>query len=57
MANETKQPRPAQGKKIRRIRIGLNVLVQIALILFLAAMVNSIAFKRYARWDFSRDQK
>src|SRR6266513_4453162 len=57
MANETKQPRPAQGKKIRRIRIGLNVLIQIALILFLAAMVNSIAFKRYARWDFSRDQK
>src|SRR6266480_4409785 len=57
MANETKQPRPAQGKKIRRIRIGLNVLVQIALILFLVAMVNSIAFKHYARWDFSRDQK
>src|SRR6266487_5107077 len=57
MANETKQPRPAQGKKIRRIRIGLNVLVQIALVLFLVAMVNSIAFKHYARWDFSRDQK
>src|SRR6266576_4678911 len=57
MANETKQPRPAQGKKIRRIRIGLNVLVQIVLILFLVAMVNSIAFKHYARWDFSRDQK
>src|SRR5215212_5764390 len=57
MANETTEPRPAQGKKIRRIRIGLNVLVQIALILFLVAMVNSIAFKHYARWDFSRDQK
>src|SRR5438874_7804620 len=57
MANETKQPRLAQRKKIRRIRIGLNVLVQIALILFLVAMVNSIAFKHYARWDFSRDQK
>jgi hypothetical protein len=27
------------------------------LVLFLAAMVNSIAFKHYARWDFSRDQK
>jgi ABC-2 type transport system permease protein len=25
--------------------------------LFLAVMVNSIAFKHYARWDFSRDQK
>jgi len=27
------------------------------LVLFLVAMVNSIAFKHYARWDFSRDQK
>jgi ABC-type uncharacterized transport system involved in gliding motility auxiliary subunit len=43
--------------KIGRIRIGLNVLVQIVLVLFLAAMVNSFAFKHYRRWDFSRDQK
>src|SRR5438876_2789315 len=43
--------------KIGRIRIGLNVIVQIALILFLAAMVNSFSFRHYARWDFSRDQK
>jgi ABC-type uncharacterized transport system involved in gliding motility auxiliary subunit len=43
--------------KIGRIRIGLNVLVQIILILFLAAMVNSFAFKHFKRWDFSRDQK
>ena len=55
MADETKKPR-TRGK-IGRIRIGLNVLVQIVLILFLAAMVNSFAFKHYARWDFSRDQK
>src|SRR6201984_2048041 len=44
-------------KKIRRVQIGLNVVVQIILVLFLAAMVNSLAFKHYARWDFSRDQK
>ena len=44
-------------KKIRRVRIGFNVLAQIVLVLFLVAMVNSIAFKHYARWDFSRDQK
>src|SRR6476660_2278650 len=57
MANET-NPRPRRpGKKIRRVRIGFNVLAQIVLVLFLAAMVNSIAFKHYARWDFSRDQK
>jgi hypothetical protein len=57
MASEAEQ-RPARpGKKIRRIRIGFNVLAQIALLLFLVAMVNSIAFKHYARWDFSRDHK
>jgi hypothetical protein len=43
--------------KIGRVQIGLNVVVQIVLILFLAAMVNSFAFKHYKRWDFSRDQK
>src|ERR1700681_976720 len=57
MADETKKPRTRSGKKIGRIRIGLNVVVQIILILFLVAMVNSFAFKHYKRWDFSRDQK
>jgi ABC-2 type transport system permease protein len=57
VANETSQSKKRSGKKIRRVRIGLNVLAQIVLVLFLAAMVNSIAFKHYARWDFSRDQK
>jgi hypothetical protein len=57
MPNETNQRPGRSGKKIRRIRIGFNVLAQIMLVLFLVAMVNSIAFKHYARWDFSRDQK
>src|SRR5215470_8232904 len=56
MAEESKQPR-VRARKIGRVRIGLNVVVQIVLVLFLAAMVNSYAFKHYARWDFSRDQK
>jgi hypothetical protein len=56
MAEAPKQPR-LRARKIGRIRIGLNVVVQIVLILFLAAMVNSYGFKHYARWDFSRDQK
>jgi hypothetical protein len=55
MTDQTKNPRTR--RKIGRIRIGLNVLVQIVLILFLVAMANSLAFKHYARWDFSRDQK
>src|SRR5437899_4917878 len=57
MADESKEPRTRRRIKIGRIRIGLNVLVQIVLILFLVAMANSLAFKHYARWDFSRDQK
>jgi ABC-type uncharacterized transport system len=57
MAEKTKQPRTRRRTRIGRIRIGFNVVVQIVLILFLAAMVNSYAFKHYARWDFSRDQK
>ena len=57
MTDESEQPGPRPRMKIRRIRIGLNVVVQIVLILFVAAMVNSYAFKHYKRWDFSRDQK
>jgi ABC-type uncharacterized transport system involved in gliding motility auxiliary subunit len=57
MAEKTKEPRTRRSTKIGRIRIGLNVVVQIVLILFLAAMINSLAFKHYKRWDFSRDQK
>src|SRR5205823_14838827 len=57
MPNETNQRPKRAGRKIGRIRIGFNVLVQIVLVLFLAAMVNLTAFKHYARRDFSRDQK
>ena len=57
MPDKIKKPRTRLEKKIGRIRIGFNVLVQIVLILFVVAMVNSFAFKHYARWDFSRDQK
>src|SRR5436853_122407 len=56
MAEESEPPR-VRARKIGRVRIGLNVVVQIVLVLFLAAMVNSYAFKHYVRWDFSRDQK
>src|SRR5436305_10914473 len=56
MPEESKQPR-VRARKIGRVRIGLNVVVQIVLVLFLAAMVNSYADKHYDRWDVSRDQK
>jgi hypothetical protein len=53
---ETPAPAPPR-KKIRRLQIGLNVVVQVALVIFLAIMVNSLGLKHYKRWDFSRDQK
>ncbi|MEY2527672.1 MAG: gliding motility-associatede transport system auxiliary component [Verrucomicrobiota bacterium] len=55
MAEETTPP--ARPKKIHRLQIGFNVLVQVILVLFLAAIVNALAFRHYKRWDFSRDQK
>ena len=48
---------PEKPKKIHRLQIGLNVVVQIGLLLVLAAMVNYLGFEHYRRWDFSRDQK
>src|SRR5206468_8643107 len=44
-------------KKIHRFQIGLNVVVQIGLLIFLALMVNYLGFEHYKRWDFSREQK
>jgi hypothetical protein len=57
METVTEEPRSEAPKKIHRLQIGLNVIVQIVLVIFLAAMVNSLAFRHYKRWDFSRDQK
>ncbi len=54
MADVGTKPGP---KKIGRVQIGFNLLVQIILALFLVAMVNSIAFRHYKRWDFSRNQQ
>ena len=55
MADE-KQP-PDKPQKIHRVRIGVNVLVQTALLLFLAIAANYLGFEHYKRWDLSRDQK
>src|SRR5437588_659053 len=47
----------AKPKKIQRLQIGLNVLVQLILVFFLVSAVNWIGFRHYKRWDVSRDQK
>src|SRR6202045_1033166 len=54
MAEVTEKVKP---RKIQRLQIGLNVLVQLILIFFLVSAVNWIGFRHYKRWDFSRDQK
>src|ERR1700736_2414931 len=54
MAQVTEKAKP---KKIQRLRIGVNVLVQLVLIFFLLSAVNWLGFRHYKRWDVSRDQK
>src|SRR5258708_30445769 len=48
---------PDKPQKIHRVRIGVNVIVQVALLLFLAIAANYLGFEHYRRWDLSRDQK
>src|SRR3954468_22994589 len=57
VVNEPVQSKQRRTAKIGRWQIGVNVLIQVLLILFLAAMVNALAFRHYKRWDHSRDQK
>ena len=54
MAEDPTKPKP---KKIQRLQIGLNLLIQVVLIIFLITAVNWIGFRHYKRWDVSRDQK
>src|SRR5437588_3786992 len=44
-------------KGIQRLQIGVNLLAQVILIVFLIAAVNWFGFRHYKRWDVSRDQK
>src|SRR5204863_1046316 len=55
MADETATADRPQ--KIHRLRIGVNVIVQVGLLLFLAIAANYLGFEHYRRWDLSRDQK
>lgn len=56
-SDTTPEQTKAKPQKIHRLRIGVNVLVQVTLLLFLALMVNYLGFEHYRRWDLSRDQK
>src|ERR1044072_5204088 len=48
---------PVKPHKIQRVRIGLNVVVQIVILFALISMVNYLGFEHYRRWDLSRDKK
>ncbi|HZH98014.1 MAG TPA: GldG family protein [Fimbriimonadaceae bacterium] len=43
--------------RIKRFQIGLNVLIQLAIVAGLVVMVNYLAYNHFKRWDFSRNQK
>jgi ABC-2 type transport system permease protein len=55
VADEKSQAEKPQ--KIHRVRIGVNLIVQVALLLFLAIVANYLGFEHYRRWDLSREKK
>lgn len=57
MSTVTASPTGKKIVQIRRFQIGVNVLVQLAVVFALVVMVNYLSFQHFKRWDFSRDQK
>lgn len=54
----TPPARPARPAGfLRRLQIGANVIIQIALLTFIVIAVNGYAYKHFHRFDFSRDRK
>ena len=43
--------------KIHRFQIGVNVLIQMLIVVGIVLMLNYVSFRHFKRWDFSRDQK
>ncbi len=56
MATESPAPAP-KTVKIHRFQIGLNVLVQLFVVILIIVMLNYLSFRHFKRWDFSRDRK
>ena len=62
MAEDSQKPsiESASGGKtvtIHRFQIGLNVVIQILVVILIVGMLNYLSFKHFKRWDFTRDQK
>ncbi len=58
-STETPTDAPADKKvvQIKRFQIGLNVLVQLTVVILIVGMANYISFNHFRRWDFTRSQK
>ena len=56
MATESPAP-SAKPVTIHRFQIGLNVLIQLAVVAGIVVMLNYLSFRHFKRWDYSRDQK
>ena len=64
MAAETElkpsKPAPATSSGMstgKRFAIGVNVVVQVCILVFICLVINWVSSRRFVRWDFSRDQK
>jgi len=57
MATDNSPKKAPKTVKIKRFQIGLNVLMQIVIMVLLVAMLNYLAFNHYKRWDWSRSKK
>ncbi len=60
----TPTPAPAPAARparpagfLRRLQIGANVIIQIALLTFIVIAVNGYAYKHFHRFDFSRERR
>ena len=42
---------------IKRFRIGLNVLVQVALLVFIVGVVNMLGCRKYVQWDYTATRR
>ena len=57
MATDNSQKAATKTVRIKRFQIGLNVLIQIVILVLILTMVNVVAFNHYKRWDYTRNQK
>lgn len=58
---DTPPPKPTRTKSsiggFRRVQIGFNVIIQIAVVTVIILLVNAFAFRHFKRFDLSRDRK